>query len=209
MLRAERYLKLDVGESGARVVVSLTLGPEEMERVLSAADEDGDGAVSEAEKNAYMSEWAAGLSTELAVTVDGASTPVRWGEPFFEPIGVVRPEPGTVEMVGTFPLGGGEHAIAVRDGMRIEPYDRTDVAFRAREPALLVASGIGSTSPREVLADAAYGRDLPADERVLEAKVRLPDDALPLWPLVAGVCAVVVAIVAAGVLRRRRLRISR
>lgn len=209
MLRAERYLKLDVGESGARVVVSLTLGPEEMERILTAADKDGDGAVSEAEKSAYMNEWGAGLVTELPVEVDGTSTPVRWGEPFFEPVGAVRPEPGTVEMVGTFPVEGGEHVITVRDRMRIEPYDRTDVAFRAREPVVLVASGIGSSSPREVLADAAYGRDLPADERVLAAKVRLPEDALPLWPIVASVAAVAVALVAVGALRRRRLRISR
>jgi hypothetical protein len=206
VVRAERYLKLDVNAAGARLVVSVSLGPEEMARIQTAADADGDGNVSEPEKDAYMNEWATGLATELPVTVDDVPVPVRWAEPFFEPTGAVRPEPGTVEMVGTFDLAGGEHAIAVRDAMRIEPYDRTDVAFRARDPAVLLASGIGDASPTELVAEVAYGRELPASERVLRARARLPEaERTSAIPIAVGV-AVAIGVLAVVLFVRRRKR---
>ena len=40
--RAERYLKIDASESDTRIVVSLTLGAEEGQRLLESADANQD-----------------------------------------------------------------------------------------------------------------------------------------------------------------------
>ena len=83
--RAERYLKLDVSGHSARIVVSLTLGQREGARVLAAADTDASGDVSEAERDAYLTQWGEGLRSELPVRVDGAPLSLVWSEPYMEP----------------------------------------------------------------------------------------------------------------------------
>ncbi len=141
---AERYLKLDVADDHARVVVSLMLGPVEAARVLRIADRDGgdgDGTLTESEADAYMAVWGDGLATDLPIEVDGAPVAVEWGEPYLDPTGPITPRPATVEMVARIPLEAGEHRITMRDRMQRETYDRTDVAFRVRDSAELVASG--------------------------------------------------------------------
>lgn len=159
MLRAERYLKLDAGDGAARVVVSLTLGPAESQRVLAAADADGDGRVTSAEADAYMAQWGDGLRDELPVWLDGQRVHLEWGEAYLDPIGPVEPRPGTVEMVARLAVGGGRHTLTVRDRMpRPEAYDRTDVAFHARDGAALVSSGVGESPPGRV-PTLAYGPD--------------------------------------------------
>ncbi len=84
--RAERYLKIDVAGHEARFVVSLTLGAREGGRLLGEADTNGDGRVDEAERDAYLSQWAAGLHEELPVTLDGGPVELSFGEPFMDPI---------------------------------------------------------------------------------------------------------------------------
>ncbi|MCZ7683347.1 MAG: hypothetical protein M5U28_32990 [Sandaracinaceae bacterium] len=133
------------------MVVSLTLGAREGERLLEAADTSGDGRVDEAERDAYLAEWAAGLREELPVEVDGAAREITFGEPYLEPVGRVRAVPVTVELVARLPLEGGRQTVRITDRMvRREVYDRTDVAFRVRDGASLVASGAETdpASPR-------------------------------------------------------------
>jgi hypothetical protein len=112
--------------------------------VLSIADReggDGDGTLTEADADADLAVWGDGLVTDLPVEVDGEPVVVQWGEPYLDPTGAIAPRPATVEMVARIPLAAGEHRITMRDRMQRETYDRTDVAFRVRESAELVASG--------------------------------------------------------------------
>jgi hypothetical protein len=206
VLRAERYLKLDVAGNRARVVVSLTLGAEAGRRVLAAADADGDGEVDPAEADAYLAEWGRGLADELPVRVDAEPVRVAWGEGYFDPVGPVRAVPVTVEMIARLELDG-EQTVTIEDRMvRREAYDRTDVAFRARDGAELLASG-ADPSPSDVVEDLAYGASFRDGEPVtLTAVLRTPErpPAVPWGGVLAGV-----ALLAAGVavferLRRRR-----
>lgn len=142
ILRAERYLKLDVAGNDARVVVSLTLGADEGRRVLDAADANGDGDVNAPEADAYLAQWALGLATELPIFVESQRVELTWADGYFEPIGTVRRTPLTIEMVAHLELEG-EQTVRVEDRMvRREVFDRTDVAFRTRDGARLLTSGV-------------------------------------------------------------------
>ena len=206
ILRAERYVKLDVAGAEARVVVSLTLGEQEGRRVLEAADTDADGRVTSAEADAYLAQWAEGLAEEVPIRVDGEAIDARWGDGYLDPIGRVRAVPVTVEMIARFELDG-EQTIAIEDRMvRREVFDRTDVAFRARDGAELAASG-ADPAPRDVTEDLAYAGDFREGEPVvLTAVVRAPERPFAMrpwmWIATAGV-ALLLVIVVSGALRRR------
>ncbi|HJL14495.1 MAG TPA: hypothetical protein RMH99_02495 [Sandaracinaceae bacterium LLY-WYZ-13_1] len=188
----------------ARVVVSLTLGAEEGERVLEAADADGDGRVSEAEADAHLAQWAAGLRTELPVSVDGAAVELAWGEGWFEPIGEVREVPVTLELVAHLALDG-EQTVALEDRMvRREVFDRTDVAFRAREGAELLASG-AEAEPSEPIPDLAYGPTFRGGEPVtLTAVVRTPERPPEVPWIGLGIAGGLVAVLGAVWIWRRK-----
>jgi hypothetical protein len=161
VLRAERYIKVDAAPDEARIVISMSMGRSPMHRVLEAADAEGDrdGRVTPAEAQAYLERWAEGLAEELPIERNGTPVSVRWGDGYLSPLGPVQAVPGVVEMVARVPLDGGRHTLVVRDRMRPEVADRTDVAFRARDGVEIVASGM-SEEPDRVLPDLAYGPDL-------------------------------------------------
>ncbi len=204
--RAERYLKFDVGDDEARVVVSLTLGPAEGARVLASADTNGDRTVSEAERDAYLAQWADGLRAELPLSVDGEPRPLTWSEPYMDPIGSVRPAAVTVEMVAHVELGG-RRTLRLQDRMvRRDVFDRTDVSFQVRDRARLVASGIGEdvdTPTRDLF----YGPELSQGEPVvLTAIVETPErpGEMP-WALLA-IVVLPLLLVLVLVLRARAQR---
>lgn len=220
--RAERYLKIDASDAETRVVVSLMLAAEEGERVLRAADGNGDGVVDAGERDAYLAQWGEGLRTELPLTLDGVSTPLAFAEGFLDPIGVVRPVPVVAEMTARIPTLHREHVIELGDAMRRETFDRTDVAFRAHDGASLVASGRGPQRPladgatdialriAEPERDVSYGallRDPGPDSLVMI--VRYPShpeaSALPTW-MPWAVAPVLLLPVVLSVARRRRRR---
>lgn len=145
--RAERYLKIDAEPHGIRVVVSLTLGPEETFRILTDADTNEDGTVSDDEASVYMASWGEGLREDLPLEVDGERVEVLWGDAYLDPPGEVRAVPGAVEMVARISLDGGEHRIVLRDGMRRETFDRTDVAFTAQPGGEVLRAGAGPNPP--------------------------------------------------------------
>jgi len=175
VVRAERYLKVEVAPTGARFVVSLTLGPAEMARILERADGDGDGVVTQAEADAYMGRWAEGLQTDLPVTVDGEAVTLEWGEAYFDPLGAVRPVSGTVEMVAHHPLDGGEHTLVLSDAMRLESLERTDVRLTVEPPVELLAAGPGAEPEGEDIArDFYYGNDSRAAPEAVSLRVKVP-----------------------------------
>lgn len=208
VVRAERYIKVEVGPERARVVISMTMGAAEMAQVLAAADSEGDpdGAVTAAEAEAYLKRWAEGLQEELPIEVDGTEVQPDWGEGYLTPLGPVRPAPGAVEMTARIPLDGGRYGITVRDRMRPEVADRTDVAFRVLDGVKLVASGVGE-APEGVARDLAYGPRLAASGKTeaLTAVVEVPG--LPrsarLAFLIGGPVALLLAAAAWLSLRRR------
>lgn len=205
--RAERYLKLDVAGRRARVVVSLTLGEAEGGRILAAADTDGDGVVSDAERDAYLAQWGEGLRTELPVSVDGQPVELAWGEGWLEPTGRVRRTAVTVEMVAVLELRGGEQTVTIEDRMvRRDVFDRTDVAFRTRDGATLIASGEGET-PTEAIEDLTYPPNFREGEAVvLSAILRTPEPEpeVPWVWIGVGVAVVLLGGIALFAVRRAR-----
>ncbi|MAQ13424.1 MAG: hypothetical protein CMN30_01295 [Sandaracinus sp.] len=205
VLRAERYLKIEVGDRGARFVVSLTLGPAEMGRILAKADADEDGEVSQAEADAYMADWGAGLATELPVTLDGDPVALQWGEAFFDPVGPVRPANGNVEMVAFLELDGGEHELRLADGMRLEVLERTDVRLATEGDVELLAAGPADTlGEGEPTTDFAFGNDSRQAPDAVGVRVRVPG--MAAWQKLAlaggAVLAALIALLAWWRLRR-------
>ena len=177
--------------------------------MLEAADADGDRTVTPQEADAYMAQWGEGLRTDLPVTLDGDPAELTWSEPYIDPIGAVRETPLTVEMVARLPLEAGRHTITMRDRMRREPFDRTDVAFDTREGATLIASGLDE-SPSSPTPRLAYGPDLPGPDtgHPITAIVEVPGDpssaAQRSWSWALGVAVGLLILGAAFVWRRAR-----
>ena len=153
--RAERYIKLEASSGTLRLVVSLSLGAQETPNVLGAADLNGDGLLSQVECDAYLEQWLDGLREELQVQLDGQTVQLTWGDAYLDPIGGIRAVPSAVEAVGSLSVTPGEHTVRVFDGMRVEAFDRSDVAFRYRDGAALLTSGVG-TDPIERRRDLAF-----------------------------------------------------
>jgi hypothetical protein len=206
ILRAERYLKLDATDRDTRLVVSLTLGPDEGARILAEADANADHTVSSSESDAYLAQWGQGLVTDVPIEIDGAPYVPTWTEGYMEPIGPVTAHALTVEITAHLPATGPEHVLQFRDRMRREVFDRTDVAFRAHDGAELIASG-GGEAPTELTRDIAFGS---ADEHapdVFAARVRFPRHEPPTsrLPIALGGIAAVLSIAAAVLFARRRV----
>lgn len=221
---AERYLKVDFARGHARVVVSLMLGPGEASRVLHLADRedgDGDGTLTSAEADAYLARWAVGLSEDLTIEVDGVPVDVAWGEAYLDPPGPIGPRPATVEMIARIPLVEGEHHLVLRDAMRRETFERTDVAFSSRDGAELVASGAGEERPSARVPAIAFadvrGPDAFSAVAIVQG-VRDAEDSAPgtavggrpgeslgnSWVLGAGIIALVALGLGGLLLLRRR-----
>lgn len=205
ILRAERYLKLDASEQDTRLVVSLTLGPAEGERVLGAADTNGDHSVSQAESDAYLAQWGEGLRTDIPIEIDGAPTEVTWVEGYMEPIGPVGATALTVEITAHLPLTHREHVVRFADHMRREVFDRTDVAFRAHDGAEIVACGPGDEptgTQNDFAFGAAAGSEAPPD--TLTAHLLFPrrtDTSPTAYAIPAAAIALLAAV--AAIWRRR------
>lgn len=206
VLRAERYVKIDVAPGEVRVVVSLMLGPTETRRALEPADTNHDDAVSRAEADAYLAGWAAELQREMVLTIDGApAADVVWRDGVLEPIGPIAAQPLTVEMIAHVPLSGGEHTFRLRDAMDLSRLERTDVAFHARDGATIVRSGIGA-EPREREDELSFGPEFaPSAGRIFTAVLQTPEDPTsPALMIAAVVGAVLLLLVGVIVMIKRK-----
>lgn len=170
-----RYLKLDLAGDGVRVVASYTFDRGTAAELLPRFDIDGDRALSRAEGEDAIAYWAKHLEAELPVEVDGlAPEGGAWGEGTIAPLGPLRPETLTLELVYRFVPDGGEHRVVVRDRTPIDaPPTPTEVAFRARDGATLILSGVGP-SPTRIDPGATYMAPAPSGEILLTAVATFP-----------------------------------
>lgn len=216
VLRAERYLKLEATDRGVRIVLSLSLGTEEMLRIARIADEDQDGEVTQREAERYLEEWGETLRRELPMRVDGSFVRVPWGGPYFDPIGRITARTGSIELSAHVPLMHGRHFIVITDQMRFESFDRTDVSFAARDGGELINSG-PNDAPTEVIPTFAYGRNAEIPRvRVIGMTIELPPPEIaelpPLraqgqkWPLVLVPTISVFAVLFARLAREAKAR---
>ena len=182
MLRAERYLKIDVSADETRIVVSLTYGPAEASRLLAEADQDQDGQVSRQEGDAFISRWTDALAAELPIEIDGTRVHAVWNDRAFDPIGPIRASSASVEAVAHLVMESGTHRITLRDRMAIRGLDRTDVAIGARDGARMVASGFGTT-PNSVVRELAFGPQRAGS--ILTAIVEVPSRGVAFNPWIA------------------------
>lgn len=206
VLRAERYVKIDAAPGEVRVVVSLMLGPTETRGAIEPADTDEDGSVSRVEADAYLLGWAAELKNEIVISVDGApAAEVVWRDGVLEPIGPIAAQPLTVEMIAHVAIRGGEHRVAVRDTMDLARFERTDVAFHARDGATLVRAGLGA-EPRELERELSFGREFsPTRGRVFTSVIATPEDPTsPLWFVAIGAALLAITAVVVVVVKRRK-----
>jgi hypothetical protein len=175
---------------------------------MEQVDADRNGWVSPEERDGYMALWGEGLQTELEVRVDDELIDVHYGEPFMQPIGPIVALAGSVEMVGEFLLDGGEQQITVRDGMPLQPFDRTDFSFRARDGAALVASGIGtaltaSTEHASVHRGTPYPASFSMRVRVPQRPKSSRERLIAVAPWAGGTLAALMLAAAVLAVRRR------
>lgn len=183
-----QFAQLDVGARSIGVRYAVVLGQLPALRELHAADADGDGVTTAAERATYASRLAATLERGLVLTVDGARVPLR----------VVRSHASLPEEEGGFSLridvdldgdlpeaSGDPRSIALAN-------DNYPGTFGWQEMVVAPAPGLAvfdtdafSTSPTGGLTEAL--KDLPAAgplaERAVRMRVtggRVPDGAAPL-----------------------------
>jgi hypothetical protein len=110
-------------------------------------------------------------------------------------------------MVAHLALDGREHELYVEDGMRRDPYERTDVAFRGREGAELVSCRVGEQSAPDTCArGASYGPGAGAPAG-FGARIAYPtrtESWLFVAAMVSGAMALVSTLLALAWRRRKR-----
>lgn len=203
--RAERYLKLELREREVRLVVTLTLGEVEGEALLRAADEDGDGRVSDEEATEHLGRWAAALEEEIVLRANGTRIPLHFGDGFFDPKGRARRAVATLEMVGRGRLPPGNATLELEDRMaRRDAFERTDVSLVARPPVRILGDGFDEARRPPRLAY-AFPPERAPEKLVLE--VESPEatfwEEAPLLVLL-GVPVALVAVLTLVAVRRRK-----
>jgi hypothetical protein len=113
-----RYLKLTPLGDRVRLAYTIYLGEVPGAAARRELDVDHDGAISDAEAQAFGAKLAAQVQPGLAITVDGAPAPVAWAE---IDVGMGQP----VTAAGSFsvdliawlclPSAGGSHTVVLRD----------------------------------------------------------------------------------------------
>ncbi len=74
-------------------------------------------------------------------------------------------------MVARIPLDGGVHRIVLRDGMRRETFDRTDVAFTSQPGGEVLSAGPGP-NPTEALTHLAFDAEAEGSPETFVVELR-------------------------------------
>lgn len=185
---------------------SLSYGPAGAVATRRKMDSNRDGLITAAESRAEATRLGRQIAGDMVVEVDGDPVPIEWASPFVGPrAGGVDPSPLTIELGATVPLDPGEHTVSVVDVVGLDEIERSDYGFDATSPAVLVASGSG-TSPSGIERLVSFLERAGAEERRVTARFRLPGSASSGWIIWAGAAALVSAFAVVLVVNRARAR---
>jgi hypothetical protein len=221
-----RYLKLTPLGDRVRLAYTVFYGDVPGAELRRAIDTNHDGAIDDAESQAFAGRIAREVAAALDVTVDGVPQPVVWTE-IIAGMGTPRTAAGSfsIDLVASLCLAAphGKHAIQLRDRFELARPGETEIRFEDSPGVTVDGARVGDDTfpgidykiigPTPVLAGsgAEGGIELrftagPTAVVASDAACRAapPRRGLPAV-LLAGAAAVVLAL-AAGVIRAWRAR---
>jgi hypothetical protein len=138
-----RYLKLTPQRDRVRLAYTVFFGENPGARMRPSLDTDRDGAISDAEAQAFGDRLAIEVGDALDVTVDGVQARVAWAEVV---VGLgspaVRAGSFSVDLIAYFclPASGDRHTLALRDRFRVPRPGETEVRIEAL-PGVTIETG--------------------------------------------------------------------
>ncbi|WP_428262213.1 hypothetical protein [Haliangium sp.] len=227
-----RYLKLTPLRDQIRLAYVVYFGETPGAAARRRMDHDGDGALSDAEGDAFAADIAAMVRDNLSVTETGAARPVRWTE-FDLGLGARTTRGGSfsVDLIGWVCLAPAPvHHLRLRDRVRLSAPGETELRFELG-PGVSLVDAPAELGPHTAPTDGApalrwhgaadtlaepgveFGFEVaPGASRASPGSPCGPDATSPqssAWPplgVVAGglVIAAAVALAISGYTRRRR-----
>lgn len=141
-----RYLKLTLLGDRLRLAYTVFYGEVPAAAMRRALDVDHDGAIDDAETQAFGGRIARELTAAVAITIDGVPQPVAWTEVV---VGMGTPSAAagafSIDLVAWLCLAAprGTHAVLLRDGFRLDRPGETEVKVEDGPGVTIDASRIG------------------------------------------------------------------
>lgn len=127
-----RYLKLTPLGDRVRLAYTIFYGEVPGAALRPSIDANHDGAIDDAESQAFGSRIADELAAALTATVDGAPQPIAWSQVVVG-MGTPRTDAGTfsIDLVASLCLAAprGKHAIELRDRFALDSPGETEIRF--------------------------------------------------------------------------------
>jgi hypothetical protein len=127
-----RYLKLTPLGDRVRLAYTIFYGEVPGAALRKSIDANHDGAIDDAESQAFGSRIADELAAALTATVDGAPQPIAWSQVVVG-MGTPRTDAGafSIDLVASLCLAAprGKHAIELRDRFALESPGETEIRF--------------------------------------------------------------------------------
>jgi hypothetical protein len=201
-----RYLSLIAVGDRLEFFVTFLYGALPGAEARKRLDGDGDGKISEAERQAGQAEWQRRAPALATLTVDGLPVPLDGATADLQlgPDTGVGPAPLVVEVYGSRPLADGERRLGLAAGWDPPRLGETELALDLSAGWDLVASRQGSGAEEHLT---RYKLDPAAKDRSVTFVIRpqgAPPHRRPLGPVAALVAVLAAVGLAAELARRRR-----
>jgi len=222
-----RYLKLTPLGDRVRLAYTVFYGDVPGAELRRAIDTNHDGAIDDAESQAFAGRIAREVAAALDVTVDGAPQPVVWSE-VIAGMGTPRTAAGnfSIDLVAPLCLAAprGAHAIELRDRFELLRPGETEIRFEDSPGVTVDAARVGDDTfpgidykiigPTPALAGSGSDRGIELRFTAGQASVVASDAACRAAPprrelpagAIAGAAAVALILGGAAVIRARRAR---